>query len=100
MDMIKNILQEELDYAVELREHYLDNLKALPRGSLSVKNINGRAYTYLQYREGRKVVSIILSQQEIPDYRDKIKKRERYKRLLKEVEEKICYLKKALNVKP
>ena len=100
MDMIRNILKEELDYAIELQKHYLDNLKALTRGSLSVKNINGKAYTYLQYREGRKVISKILSQQEIPDYEDKIKQREKYKRLLKEVEEKICYLRKALNVKP
>lgn len=99
MDMIRNILQEELDYALKLKEHYLDNLEELPRGNLSVKKINSRAYTYLQYREGRKVISKIVSPEELPDLKDKIKKRDRFGKLLKEVEEKISYLRKALNVK-
>lgn len=100
MDMVRNILKEELNYALELKEHYLDNLKKMPRGSLSVKKINGREYTYIQYRDGRKIISRIIPGEELPDLKDKIKKRGRYRKLLKEVDEKISYLRKALNVKP
>lgn len=100
MDMVRNILKEELNYALELKEHYLDNLKKMPRGSLSVKKINGREYTYIQYRDGRKVISRIIPGEELPGLKDKIKKRVRYRKLLKEVDEKISYLRKALNVKP
>lgn len=99
MDMIKSILEEELDSALELMKHYQNHLNSLPKGSLSAKKIKGNKYIYLQYREGNKIVGRVLHGDEIQGYRDKIEKRNKYKRLLKDVGGKVRYLRRALNVK-
>jgi hypothetical protein len=101
MDMIKNILGEELEDAEALIKHYQENLSKLPKGSLSVKNINGREYIYLQYREGGKVVSKSLeklSEKEKKKLQNDISQRKKLERLIKETKQKIEYLKKALNI--
>jgi hypothetical protein len=97
MDTIKGILQEELNYALELQERYKAVLNEFPKGSLSVKRIKGRDYTYLQHREGRKVISRILSAQEVESHKEEIRRREKYRRLLKETEDKIKFIGKALS---
>lgn len=99
MDMIKDILKEELDYSLELQDQYRQNLNSLPKGNLSIKKINGREYIYFQYRSGDKVISRVIPEQDISACKDKIDQRERYKRLLKEVNDKINYIRKALNVR-
>lgn len=102
MNAIKDILREELEYALDLKEFYEENIRELPKGSISKKIINNRHYLYLQYRTGAKVNGNSLSRltdNEIKEIEEKIEKRKKYIRLLREVNEKIIYLKKALNVK-
>lgn len=97
MDAVKNILREELNYALDLQQHYEKILNSFPKGSLSYKKIKGKTYTYLQYRDGNRVVSRMPAVQEVESYRELFDKRNGYRQLLKEVKEKIKFIRKALS---
>lgn len=51
MSYIKAILQEEYQRLKALSDKYLDEINALPRGSISIKKRNQREYLYLAYRQ-------------------------------------------------
>ncbi len=50
MSAIVNILQEELERLKNLKQLYQSNIEELPKGSIQIKNINGKPYPYLLYR--------------------------------------------------
>jgi hypothetical protein len=56
MNVIRHILHEELDRLQSLAQDYKRKIEELPKGSLSRKFRNGRAYIYLAYREKGKVL--------------------------------------------
>ena len=101
MNSVKDVLEEELKYVLDLKKHYQENIEQLPKGSISKKIISGKEYLYLQYRAGRKVFCNFLkmSVADLKYLKEKIQKREKYKKLLKEVEQKIMYLRKLSNVR-
>ena len=102
MDMIKGVLQEQLEYALEAEQQYSEAIKELPRGSLSEKKRNGRSYYYLAYRKDGKMKFDYLGRlydEEVEDYKEKIEKRRLYNKKLKNLNKEIKYLKKVLNVK-
>lgn len=102
MDMIKGVLQEQLEYALEAKRRYNENIKELPYGSLSEKERNGKLYYYLAYRKDGKMKFDYLGKlfdEEIEEYNEKIEKRRLYKNILKNLNKEIKYLKKVLNVK-
>lgn len=99
MDGVKNLLQEELDYALKVQKRYCEAILMLPRGSLWKKKVNNKEYYYLAYREGHKVKFDYLgklSEQEIKAYQNKVEKRRRYLKLIKDVKEEIKFLKRVL----
>lgn len=55
MSYIKAILQEEYQRLEALSDKYLDEINALPRGSISIKKRNRREYLYLAYRQKNKL---------------------------------------------
>jgi len=56
MSIIKGILKEELARLEDLCVFYEKKLSEFPRGSISVKERNGKRYIYLARREDKKVV--------------------------------------------
>jgi hypothetical protein len=54
---VEAILKEELARLREAEKSYRKALGALPKGSIQLKNIKGKAYPYLMFRSGRKVIS-------------------------------------------
>lgn len=60
-------------------------LESLPAGYISHKNINGKARFYLQHREGSRIVSKYIKDEEIEPLKKKISRR-------KEIEDEIRYL--------
>lgn len=50
------ILEKEKQRNKNMRLAYEKRIMALPRGSLVVRKLNGRAYCYLRYRDGKKVI--------------------------------------------
>lgn len=57
MLLIEEIVAEEKIRIENMIHKYSDELDKLPRGTLTEKNIRGKKYVYLQFREGKKVLS-------------------------------------------
>lgn len=53
---IDTVLEKERKRNEYMRLAYKKRILELPRGSLVVRELNGRKYCYLQYREGKKVI--------------------------------------------
>ena len=70
---------------------YRDELSQLPKGTLSVKVVNGKDYFYLKFRENNKVCSKYIRQAEIDIVRQKIEKR-------KHIEAMIGFLESELEI--
>ena len=56
MKVLKGILKDSLAYYERLERDLVQRLKKLPKGSIKRRQIKGRAYYYLQHREGSKVL--------------------------------------------
>lgn len=102
MDVIKGVLKEQLEYALESEKHYTEAIKKFPVGSLSRKVINGSIYYYLIYREGKQVKTEYIGRlfdEEIEEYQDKINKRRLYEKILRGLRKEIRFLRRVLNAK-
>jgi len=103
MGVIKGVLKEELFNSIKLKNRYKDVLKKYPGGSLVKKEIKGRSYYYLAYRDNKKVRFIYkgkkLSKDFMYEFQKSKKLRVKYKKLIQQLNKRIKYLKKALHGK-
>ena len=102
MKVLVSTLKEELETVRRLEKKYIEKMKALPKGSLVVRNIRGKKYAYLTYREGARVKQKYLGKADIElirSSRSKIKQRREYKQKLDSVREQKKILRKALRGK-
>ena len=53
---IDAVLEKEKQRNEKMRVAYEKRIMALPRGSLVIRQLNGRKYCYLRFRDGKKVV--------------------------------------------
>lgn len=53
---IDAVLKKEIGRNENMQKAYAKRILELPRGSLMIRELNGRQYCYLRYREGQKVV--------------------------------------------
>lgn len=102
MKVLKGVLAEELENSLQMIKRYREALQKLPIGSLVEKNIGGRSYYYLAFRENKKVKFVYkgrLSEAEVKRYKDMQKMRAKYKKLYREINQQIIFLKKVLRGK-
>lgn len=102
MNVIKGVLEEELQNSLRMKKQYEKALNELPRGCLVEKRIKGHKYYYLAVRESKKVKFIYkgkISEEEKKEYMEVKKLRAKYRNLLSQVNKQIAFLKKALNGK-
>ena len=50
------VLQKERERNEKMQLEYKNKLSKLPKGTLVIRNINGKEYCYLRYREGKKII--------------------------------------------
>ena len=50
------VLERERLRNEKMRLSYQQRILELPRGSLSIRELNGRKYCYLRYRDGKRVI--------------------------------------------
>ena len=50
------VLERERLRNEKMRLSYQRRISELPRGSLSIRELNGRKYCYLRYRDGKRVI--------------------------------------------
>lgn len=82
------ILEREKQRNEKMRLAYEKRIMDLPRGSLIIRELNGRKYCYLRYRDGKKVIQKYagtLAQEEV--IRSKIAERKHLVELLSMLEE-------------
>ncbi len=99
---IKDMLNEELQNSLQIKQDYERAIADLPRGSLVRKVIGGHPYFYLAHREGAKVKFDYLGKlgdEEIRRYEDAKQSRSRYRRRLGEINKQIRFLQKVLREK-
>ncbi len=80
--------KRQLELLLELlneREQIEENIKALPVGYISVKQISGHTYYYRQWREGSKIISEYVPEAFLNATRRKIAARKEQEALLKAV---------------
>lgn len=102
MKVLKGVLAEELENSLQMRDRYMEALQKLSKGSLVEKNIGGRTYYYLAFRENKKVRFVYkgrLSEAEVKRYKDAQKMRAKYRKLYREANQQIIFLKKVLRGK-
>jgi len=102
MNVIKGVLEEELQNSLRMKKQYEKALQEFPKGSLVEKKIRGHKYYYLAVREGKKVKFIYkgkISEEEKKKYIEAKKLRAKYRKLLSQLNKQIAFLKKALNGK-
>jgi hypothetical protein len=102
MDVIKDMLREELDNSLRIRERYIEELDKIPKGCLRTKVISGHEYLYRVYRQGYKVkVSYVgkPSAAHIEKHQKNLELRKTYKESIKKLDQQIRYLRKVINVR-
>lgn len=92
--------QRQLELLLELlneREQIEENIKALPVGYISVKQISGHTYYYRQWREGNKIISEYVPEAFLNATRRKINARKEQEALLKAVKADIRKANRKIN---
>ena len=97
-NLVREMLEEELDRNLRAQAAYAASRDALPKGSVTVKRRGERTYCYLKYREGGKVVTRYVgagSDAEASARRDAARRKE-LDALLRQLRAEQAYLEKAL----
>ena len=85
MLLLEEIVLQEKSRIENMMSMYEAELLSLPHGVLVKKNINGKEYYYVQYREGKKVLSKYIgnSEEKVADMRARIERRRQIETILK-----------------
>lgn len=101
--VIKQVLREELENSLRMKQRYEEELSRLPKGSLVKRAIQGHVYYYLVYRENGKVRSVYkgkcLSAHDVRKYNQAKELRKKYRKSLSQLKKQIRYLKGVLRGK-
>ena len=96
MSVLDEVLLEEYDRALRIKNAIEKEQALLPKGSIHLKKIHGVDCYYLQYREGSKVKSRYINVNELEDYKHKIELRKENKNRLADINRNLKQLQKAL----
>lgn len=103
MMAIKNVLREELNNSLRMKQRYEQELAKLPKGSLVKRHIKGHEYYYLVFREDGRVRSDYkgktVSEKELKRYREAKELRAKYRKSLSKLNRQIRYLRGMLRGK-
>lgn len=102
MSILESVIIDEYNRLNKLLDEYNNQIKLLPFGSISVKNIKGSNYCYLAYREGYKVIYKYIGKEKtgkVKELREKIEKRKKIEKKVRELKKELKDVKKVLNGK-
>ena len=93
--MISMALQEKqrIDYMLD---KYQQALEGLPKGTISEKQVGGKTYYYLKYRDGGKVVSKYITKENIDSMRQQIERRRHIESMIRSLSEERALAEKIL----
>ena len=87
MSMLASIVAKEQQRNMNMILEYTKELESLPKGSIRAKNVKGKIYYYLNYREGNKVVSKYIGKDldKISDLKNLIERRIQIEKIIKQL---------------
>ena len=97
MSVLDEVLKEEYDRLIRMKTAMSLEYAALPKGSISKKNIRGCDCYYLQYREGEKVISRYIRKEEVDDLAAKIERRRGLRKSLRDIDVEMKKIKRAMH---
>lgn len=83
MSLIISTVQQEKRRIDYMLSKYQEAISALPKGSLSAKQVNGNIYYYLKYRDGKKIISKYIVKEDVDSLRQQIDKRRHIEIMIK-----------------
>lgn len=96
MNLIISTIQQEKQRIDFMLAHYRVELSELPKGTIAEKRTKGETYYYLKYREGKKVLSRYLRQNDVDGVRGRLEKRKHIETMIKSLQEENAVAVKAL----
>ena len=93
--MITTILKEK-ERVDRMLEKYQEELKKLPKGTISEKKAGQSTYFYLKYRDGKKVISRYIPQKNVADVRKQVEKRRHIETMIRSLQEERAIAEQAL----
>lgn len=100
MNPVRGVLAEELQNSERMLKKYRKALSVIAKGSLVPKEIKGRIFYYLAYRQGGRVKFEYkgkLSPEEIEKLKKSSALRAKYRALMADLREQIIFIKRALH---
>lgn len=96
MSLLSEAIAREENRNENMISEYEKELAALPRGKITPKNVKGRTYYYLYYRDGKKIVSRYVGKDEasMAELRDRLARRDQVEEILKRLREEKVKIKK------
>jgi len=87
MNVIESMLTEERERNLDMQMSYTDEIKKLPKGSVTIKKIGNKEYCYLKYRQGSKFISQYMGQasENAEILTKQVEKRRHFEKLLREL---------------
>ena len=103
MGVIKGVLKEELENSIRMKKAYQRALKGHPGGCFVQKEIRGHKYYYLAFRDGKRVRFVYkgkeVSNGDIAELEKSRRLRQKYKKLVQKLNQRIKYLRKVIRGK-
>lgn len=97
-NMIREMLEEELDRNARAQKAYEAERDRLPRGSVTVKRRGAKEYCYLKYREGSRVVTdyVGIASKVESDLREAVGRRKEIEDTIRQLRDEQAYIERAL----
>lgn len=98
-EIVQSVFKDELERTQRLIVRYEKEIESLPKGSIFHRKIGKQEYLYLNYRDGKKVISKFLGKAEnfnCDELKYQIDKRKEYVQLLKKLKSEQKELQKEL----
>ena len=99
MSMILSTISREKIRIEYMLAKYQEEYDALPKGTLSEKQVGEKTYYYLKYRSGKKVVSQYISKANVNLIREKVERRKHFENMIKSLHEELSVAEKVLEGK-
>jgi hypothetical protein len=98
VNVINGVLLEEKQRNLEMQESYINEIKKLPRGSVTIKQIGKKNYCYLKYRNGDKIVTEYVGncEKNLNLLQQQIEKRHHFEKLLRELKDEYKIIKRVV----
>lgn len=96
MNLILRTILQEKERIDRMLAKYQEELKTLPKGTISEKKVKQSTYFYLKYREGKKVISRYIPQKDVDAVREQVEKRRHIETMIRSLQEERAIAEKAL----